>query len=140
MEKPKEGSPLWGAPSQAEGRAPQRALFSAQQLKGLASGTTKQKRSKAFGRQLWWLKDREQQLQLHVAWDAGAYSLAGYPAKHHPSQHLKAARPIYLHADGKQPRSLGECEAMLEARKPTKTALLTVLKYKGLLAAAAAAT
>ena len=105
---------------------------------GFANGATKQKRSRAFGRQLWWLKGREQQLQLHVAWDAGAYSLAGYPAKHHTSQHHKAVRPIYLHVDEKSPKTLKECEAILEARKPTKKVLLAMLRYKGLLAAAAA--
>ena len=83
-------------------------------------------------------KGREQQLQLHAAWDAGAYSLAGYPAKHHASQHHKAARPIYLHADGKSPRTLQECETILEAEKPAKKVLLAMMRYKGLLAAAAA--
>ena len=105
---------------------------------GFASGATKQKRSRIFGRQFWWLKGREQQLQLRAAWDAGACSLAGYPAKHHTSQHHEAARQAYLHADGKSPRALKESEAILEARKPTKKALLAMMKYRGLLAAAAA--
>ena len=34
--------------------------------------------------------------------DAEAYSLAGYSARHHASQHHEAARPFYLHADGKR--------------------------------------
>ena len=105
---------------------------------GFVNGTIKQKRSRTFDRQFWWLKDREQQLQFHAAWDAGACSLAGYPAKHHTSQHHKAVRPIYLHVDEKSPKTLKECEAILEARKPTKKVLLAMLRYKGLLAAAAA--
>ena len=56
---------------------------------GFASGTIKQKRSRTFGRQFWWLKGREQQLQFHVAWDAGIYNLADYPTKHHTSQHIR---------------------------------------------------
>ena len=105
---------------------------------GFVNGTIKQKRSRTFDRQFWWLKGREQQLQLHAAWDAGIYNVAGCPAKHHTSQHHKAARPICLHADGKSPRTLKECEAILEARKPTKKVLLAMMRYKGLLAAAAA--
>ena len=105
---------------------------------GFANGTIKQKRSRAFGRRFWWLKGREQQLQLHVIWDAGIYNLADYPTKHHTSRHRKAARPACLHAEGNSPKSLSECEAVLETRKPTKKALLAVLRYKGLVAAAAA--
>ena len=33
---------------------------------GFVNGTIKQKKSRAFGRRLWWLKAREQQLQFHV--------------------------------------------------------------------------
>ena len=94
--------------------------------------------SRTFDRQFWWLKDREQQLQFRVVWDAGIYNLADYPTKHHTSQHHKAVRPIYLHVEGKSPRTLRDCEAILEARKPTKKVLLTMMRYKGLLAAAAA--
>ena len=94
---------------------------------GFANGTIKQKRSRTFGRRLWWLKGREQQLQLHVAWDAGTYSLAGYLAKHRTSRHRKAARPAYLHAGGKPPRTLQECEVILEAEKPTEKVLLLFL-------------
>ena len=34
--------------------------------KGFASNAAKPKRSKAFGRQLWWLKDREEQKHFEV--------------------------------------------------------------------------
>ena len=76
--------------------------------------------------------------QLRAAWGAGACSLAGYPAKHHASQHRKAARPAYVHAGWEPLRALREREAALEARKPAKKALLAVARHKGLLAAAAA--
>ena len=103
-----------------------------------ANGATKKKRSRTFGRQLWWLKGREQQLQLHAAWGAGACSLAGYPAKRRASQRCKAARPACLRAGGKPPRSLCGRGAALGARKPAKKALLAVMRLKGLLAAAVA--
>ena len=100
--------------------------------------TIKQKRSKTFDRQFWWLKDREAQLQFHVIWDAGIYNLADYPTKHHTGQHHKLVRPIYLFESGKTPRTMQECEAILAAGKPAKKALLTIRKYRSLLAAAAA--
>lgn len=106
--------------------------------KGLASSTIKQKRSKVFGRRFWWLKDREAQLQFHVIWEPGIYNLAGYPTKHHAGQHHKLARPIYLHEPGKSPRAMQECEAILASGRPAKKALLTIRRYKSLLAAAAA--
>lgn len=105
--------------------------------KGFASNTIKQKKSKTFDRQLWWLKDREQQIHFHVLLDARICNLTDYPAKHHCAQHHKAMRHIYLHEDGKSPKCLAECESILETRKPTKKALLAVLRYRNLLAAAA---
>jgi len=107
--------------------------------KGFASNTIKQKRSKVFGRRLWWLKGREAQLQFHVIWEPGIYNLAGYPTKHHAGQHRKLARPTCLHEPGKSPRAIQECEAILASGKPAKKALLTIRRYKCLLAAAAAA-
>ena len=106
--------------------------------KGFVNGTIKQKRSRTFDRRFWWLKDREAQLQFHVVWDAGIYNLADYPTKHHPTQHHKLVRPIYLHEEGKSPKTLQECEAILSAGKPIKKALSTIMSYKNMLAAAAA--
>ena len=74
--------------------------------KGFASNAAKPKRSKALGRQLWWLKDREEQKHFEIAWEAGIYSLAGYPTKHHFSIHHKKARPIYLYEEGRSPRAI----------------------------------
>ena len=85
--------------------------------KGFANGTIKQKRSRTFDRRFWWLKDREAQLQFHVVWDAGIHNLADYSTKHHPTQHHKLVRPIYLHEEGKSPKTLQECEAILSAGK-----------------------
>ena len=107
--------------------------------KGFINGTIKQKRSKTFNQQHWWLKDREMQLQFHVVWDAGIYNLADYPTKHHLASHHKLVRPIYLHVDGKSRRTLFDCEQILGTNKPAPKALLFVKQqYKSMLAAAAA--
>ena len=69
---------------------------------------------------------------------AGVHNLADYPTKHHSAQHHKLVRPIYLHVDGKSPKTLKECEAILSVGKPNKKALQTIMNYKCMLAAAAA--
>merc|ERR1711906_73004 len=43
-----------------------RARASNAAAKGFVNGATKQKRSEAFGRRFWWLKDRGAQLQPHA--------------------------------------------------------------------------
>ena len=60
--------------------------------KGFVNNSIKQRRSKTFDRQFWWLKDREAQLQFHVVWEAGIYNLADYATKHHAAQHHKKVR------------------------------------------------
>ena len=97
---------------------------------GFVNGTIKQKRSRTFDRRLWWLEGREAMLQFRAVWDAGICNLADYPTKHHSAQHHKKVRPIYLHEDGKSPKSLCECETILEAGKPIKKALPTIMSYK----------
>ena len=76
--------------------------------KGFVNNSTKQKRSRTFNRRFWWLKDRESALQFQVIWDAGICNLADCPTKHHSAQHHKLVRPIYLHVDGKSPKTLHE--------------------------------
>ena len=78
------------------------------------------------------------QLQFQVVWDAGIYNLADYPTKHHLASHHKLVRPIYLHVNGKSPRTLYECEQMLETKKPAPRILFVQRKYNRMLAAAAA--
>ena len=67
-----------------------------QTAKGFARGTIKQKRSRTFDRQFWWLKDRIAQLQFNVVWEPGIHNLADYFTKHHPGSHRYRVRPIYL--------------------------------------------
>ena len=64
--------------------------------------------------------------------------MADYPTKHHFSTHHKKVRPIYLYEEGRTPKIIKECEAMLESLKPAKKALNVVRMYNYLLTAAAA--
>ena len=64
-------------------------------------------------------------VQFRVVWDAGVHNLADHPTKHHSAQHHKLVRPAHLHAEGKSPQSLDECEAILAAGNPIKKALPT---------------
>ena len=108
------------------------------QLQKASSIIQSSPREKAFGRQLWRLKGREEQGRLGAAWEAGACSLAGYPTKHHFSTHHKKVRPIYLYEEGRSPKAAKECEAILASLKPAKKALNVIKNYRCLLAAAAA--
>ena len=60
-----------------------------QTAQGFIRGTIKQKRSRTFDRQFWWLKDRSTQLQFDIVWDLGIYNLADYYTKHHSGKHHK---------------------------------------------------
>ena len=117
---------------------PARARAGSAAAGGFASSAAKPKRSEAFGRQLWRLKGREEQKHFEVAWEAGAYSLAGYPTKQRSPAHRKKARPACLHEEGRSPRAAKEREAILASLKPAKKAQSAAKSYKCLLAAAAA--
>ena len=75
---------------------------------GFAQSTIKQKRSRTFDRQFWWLKDRSAQQQFHITWGPGKSNLADYYTKHHTGTHHKQVRPIYLH-ESTTPTSLQGC-------------------------------
>ena len=74
-----------------------------QTAKGFVRGTIKQKRSRTFDRQYWWLKDRIAQLQFNVVWEPGIYNLADYFTKHHPTVHHRNIRYFYLYSTFKSP-------------------------------------
>ena len=88
-----------------------------QTAKGFIRGTIKQKRSRTFDRQYWWLKDREAQLQFNIVWEPGIYNLADYFTKHHTGKHHLQVRPIYLHCSS-SPTSLQGCAKILENKEP----------------------
>ena len=106
--------------------------------KGFVNNSIKQKHSRTFDRQYWWLKDREAQLHFHIIWEPGIYNLADYPTKHHSAKHHKQTRPIYLHINGKSPTSLQGCEEILDRCKQTKSVRATISGYRSLLMVAAA--
>ena len=76
---------------------------------GIINGTIKQKRSKAIDMRFCWLKDRVEQNQFKVCWDAGKRDPADHPTKHHSGKHHKQWRPIMLNVDGKSPETLQGC-------------------------------
>ena len=76
---------------------------------GIINNTMKQKRSKAIDKRFYWLRDRTQQGQFYVFWDAGKNNLADYYTKHHPPQHHKKMRPIVTCIEGLSPESLQGC-------------------------------
>jgi hypothetical protein len=76
---------------------------------GIINNTMKQKRSKAIDMRFYWLRDRAQQGQFYVFWDAGKNNLADYYTKHHPPQHHKKMRPIVTYIEGLSPESLQGC-------------------------------
>ena len=88
-----------------------------QTAKGFVRGTIKQKQSRTFDRQYWWLKDREAQLQFNIVWEPGIYNLADYFTKHHTGKHHLQVRPIYLHCSS-SPTTLQGCAEILENKVP----------------------
>ena len=82
---------------------------------GIINGTIKQKRSKAIDMRFCWLKDRVEQNQFKVCWDAGEHNLADCPTEHHSGEHHKQWRPTMLNADGKSPETLQGCVEIMTA-------------------------
>ena len=87
-----------------------------QTAKGFVKGTIKQKRSRTFDRQFWWLKDRIAQLQFNVIWEPGITNLADYYTKHHPGSHHQRVRPIYL-LEEDSPCTLQGCIKIMDKQK-----------------------
>ena len=84
-----------------------------QTAKGFVRGRIKQKRSRTFDRQYWWLKDREAQLQFNIIWEPGIYNLADYYTKHHSGAHHLKVRPIYLY-EANSPTTLQGCIRIMD--------------------------
>ena len=86
---------------------------------GFTRNTIKQKRSRTFDRQFWWLKDRATQQQFDVLWEPGIHNLADYFTKHHTSTHHSKVRPIYLY-ERDTPTDLQGCAKVLEENKTAR--------------------
>ena len=61
---------------------------------GVLSGAMRQRRPKAAGMSLSWLKGRCERGQFKIEWAPGPASRAGYATKNHPGPHHQVARPI----------------------------------------------
>merc|ERR1711903_104982 len=76
---------------------------------GIINNTMKQKRSKAIDVRFYWLRDRAEQGQFRIYWDAGKNNLADYFTKHHPPMHHRRMRKIHTYIEGASPDSLQGC-------------------------------
>ena len=63
---------------------------------GIASRTTKIKRSKAIDMRYHWIRDRVDQGDYIVSWRAGKHSVADFLTKAHPASHCKTVRHLYV--------------------------------------------
>jgi len=63
---------------------------------GLAHDTLKQKHSKAFDMQFFWVRDRQEQGQYNIYWKPGLFNKSDYYTKHHPIAHHQNVRPYYV--------------------------------------------
>ena len=87
---------------------------------GILNNTMKQKRSKAIDVRFYWLRDRAQQGQFYIFWDAGKNNLADYFTKHHPAAMHKLMRPIHTYIEALSPKSLQGCIEMMNDRQARK--------------------
>ena len=106
-----------------------------QTAKGFVRGTIKQKRSRTFDRQYWWLKGRMSQLQFNVVWEPGIYNLADYYTKHHPGSHSYRVRPVYLYEEN-SPSTLQGCIKLMDKARNNKAQInsiyeISVTKFAG---------
>ena len=64
---------------------------------GIATGTIKQRKSKAMDMRFYWIRDRRNQYQFNIYWKPGSTNRGDYFAKHLPPAHYSTVRPSYLH-------------------------------------------
>ena len=101
---------------------------------GCACGAlgARQRRPKAAGMSLSWLKGRRQSGKLKAGWAPGPASRAGYATKSHPGLHRQVARPAQLCAKGKRPTALQGLGRATGASRPAKGAKVGLAgKLKG---------
>ena len=98
---------------------------------GILNNTMKQKRSKAIDVRFYWLRDRAEQGQFFIYWDAGRNNLADFYTKHHPPCFHRRNRPIHSFVEGKSPERLQGCIRMMNdvQTKPKTLSLLAVYPH-----------
>ena len=63
----------------------------------IATGTIKQRNSKATGMRFYWIRDRINQDQINIYWKTGSTNRGDYFTKLFPPAHHSTLRPSYLH-------------------------------------------
>ena len=63
----------------------------------ILTSTIRQKRSKSFDMNIYWVKDRIKRKPFFLFWDRGTNNKADYFTKHFPPKYRKQIRPTYLH-------------------------------------------
>ena len=64
---------------------------------GTATGTIKQRKSKAMDICFYWIRYRSNQDQFNIYWKPGSTNRGDYFTKHFPRSHHTTVRPNYLH-------------------------------------------
>ena len=80
-------------PQQAKGN---RISTNNSTVKGVLTANLRQKLSKTFDMQYWWIKDRIKQRQFDLVWEPGKENRADYFTKHFPPKHHLLQRHIFL--------------------------------------------
>ena len=89
---------------------------------GIATGTIKQRKSKAIDMWFYWIRDRRNQDQFNIYWKPGSTNRGDYFTKHFPPAHHTIVRPNYLHvANHGKPSTLQGCVNLtLSANHPVR--------------------
>ena len=74
---------------------------------GIATGTIKQRKSKAMDMQFYWIRDIRNQYQFNIYWKPGSTNRGDYFTKHFPPANHSTVRPSYLHV-----AKYGKCSMM----------------------------
>ena len=64
---------------------------------GIATGTIKQRKSKAMDMRFYWIRDRSNQDQFNIYWKPSSTNRGDYFTKLFPPAHHSTVRPSYLH-------------------------------------------
>ena len=87
---------------------------------GIATGTIKQRKSKAMDMCFYWIRDRRNQKQFNIYWKPGSTNRGDYFTKHFTPAHHSTVLPSYLHVAkyGKRSTLQGCVNLTLSANHP----------------------
>jgi len=87
---------------------------------GIINNTMEQERSKAIDVRFYWLRDRVEQGQFYIYWDAGSNNMGDSYTKHHPPAYHTKMRPIHTYIEGLSPESLQGCIRIMNGESGKK--------------------